>query len=609
MATITATQQKKFATDLTDYAKRRQTDGPYADNLDVDVLIVGGGFGGVFMLKTLREMGLRAVIYEAGTSFGGTWRWNRYPGARVDSEVPEYEFSWPEVFRDWTWSTNYPNYQELRQYFDHVDKVLDLSKDCSFDTVVTGAQFHPDEGKWHVKTADGRLAKSKYFVVAAGFASKRYIPNWPGVEKFKGVVHHSSFWPEEDVPVRGKRCAVIGTGASGVQICQEWGKAVGESGELKVFQRTPNLAVPMGKRNLTAQEQNIGKEWYPRLYQLREKCFGGFFYGMVERNTFDDSPAEREAFYRQLWEHGGFRFWLGNYKDMLFDADANKEAYDFWARNVRTRIGDARKRDILAPKVDKMPHFFGVKRPCLEQNYYEQFNKANVDVVDISKNEIDSFTETGIRLKDGTTYDFDVVAIATGFVSLLLFICTGKGMGSGTSVVERDKAQGEGPQYHDITTGGMTNMGLKSINNTYLQDEWKAAANTYLGTTVSGYPNMFHMYGPHGPTLLSNGPSTVEVQGRWIADCIRKIERESIKYVNPTADATKAWKQRINELSDASLFPTTRSTYMGGSMPGKAFEQVNFAGGIPQYAKEIREKLDGWTGFDVVKDTRDKSRI
>ncbi|KAJ0165675.1 Baeyer-Villiger monooxygenase [Colletotrichum tanaceti] len=573
----TTTQKRKFATELTDYASRRQTTGPYADNLDVDVLIVGGGFGKRRLhAQTLREMGLRAVVYEAGTSLGGTWRWNRYPGARVDSEVPEYEFSWPEVFKDWTWSTNYPNFQELRAYFDHVDRVLNLSKDCSFETVVVGAQFQPAEGKWHIKTADGRLAKSKYFIVAAGFASKRYIPNWPGVEKFQGVVHHSSFWPEEDVAVGGKRCAVIGTGASGVQIAQEWGRAVGERGELKVFQRTPNLAVPMGKRSLTPREQDAGKAWYPRLFELREKCFGGFFYGIAERNTFDDGPADREAFYRALWDHGGFRYWLGNYRDMLLDPDANREAYRFWSRNVRARIGDAGKREILAPTVDRMPHFFGVKRPCLEQDYYEQFNKPNVDVVDVSKNAIAGFTEAGIKLEDGTRYELDVVAIATGF---------------------------------DITTGGMTNMGLKSIHNTSLQDEWKAAANTYLGTTVAGYPNMFHMYGPHGPTLLSNGPSTVEVQGRWIADCIRKMERERVRWIDPTAEATRAWKRRINALSDASLFPTTRSTYMGGSVPGKAFEQVNFAGGIPQYAMEIREKLDGWVGFDVVRDTRDASRL
>ncbi|KAH8646178.1 HK97 family phage prohead protease [Xylariales sp. PMI_506] len=554
---------EKFQPGLTAYSDRRRKDGPYADDLDIDVLIVGAGFGGVFMLKTLREQGFSTVIYEAGDSFGGTWRLNRYPGARVDSEVPEYEFSWPEVWKEWTWSTNYPNFQELRSYFDFVDKKLDLSKDCSFNTVVVGAQFNTSEGKWHVKTADGRVAKAKFFIVAAGFASKRYVPQWPGLEKFKGVIHHSSFWPEEDVDVKGKRCAVIGTGASGVQIAQEWGP---KAGELKVFQRTPNLAVPMGKRILTPEEQDRSKKWYPRLFQLREKCFGGFFYGMYERNTFDDTPEERDAFYHSLWDYGGFRFWLGNYKDMLFNAEANQEAYNFWADNVRPRIGDARKRDLLAPK--EMPHFFGVKRPCLEQNYYEQFNRPNVDVIDIKNNAISELTETGIKLEDGTEYEFDVIAIATGF---------------------------------DITTGGMTNMGLKSIEETNLEDEWKAAAYTYLGTTVRGYPNMFHMYGPHGPTLLSNGPATVEVQGRWIADTIRKISREGVKYINPKADATKAWKTRINSISDATLFPTTKSTYMGGSLPGKAFEQVNFAGGIPKYVEEIRDALEGWKGFEVVK--------
>ncbi|KAF2188891.1 HK97 family phage prohead protease [Zopfia rhizophila CBS 207.26] len=549
--------------ELKEYSRRRGTEYPYNDDLDVDVLIVGAGFGGVFCLKTLREQGFNAVIYEAGESFGGTWRWNRYPGARVDSEVPEYQFSWPETYKDWCWSTNYPDYKELRAYFDHVDRVLNLSKDCSFETVVVGAQFHTDEGKWHVKTEDGRLAKSRFLIVAAGFASKRYIPNFKGLERFRGTIHHSSFWPEEGVDVKTKRVAVIGTGASGVQIAQELGPV---AGEMKVFQRTPNLAVPMGKRNLTPEEQNRDKDWYYRLYELREKCFGGFFYGMHEKNTFDDNEQEREEFYRSLWDYGGFRFWLGNYKDMLIDAKANQEAYNFWAKNVRNRIGDSRKRDILAPL--KMPHYFGVKRPCLEQNYYEQFNRPNVDVVDIKDNPIAEITETGIKLLNGEHYEFDVIAVATGF---------------------------------DITTGGMTNMGLVSINNTTIKDEWHKAAYTYLGTTVSGYPNMFHLYGPHGPTLLSNGPSTVEVQGRWIVDCIRKATREGLKYINPTEEATKEWKKRINALSDATLFPTTRSTYMGGSLPGKAFEQGNFAGGIPQYKIEIREALDGWKGFECVK--------
>ncbi|KAL2221751.1 putative steroid monooxygenase [Thermoascus aurantiacus ATCC 26904] len=549
--------------ELKEYANRRRTDGPYADNLDLDALIVGAGFGGVYVLYELRRRGFKTVIYEAGNDLGGTWRWNCYPGAGVDSEVPEYQYSIPETYKDWNWSTNYPTYKELRAYFDHVDKVLDIKKDCAFESVVVDARFDTEEGRWYVKTEDGRTARAKYFIVAAGFAAKRYIPEWEGIDKFKGVIHHSSFWPDEDVDVRGKRCAVIGTGASGVQITQAWGPV---AGELKVFQRTPNLAIPMRKRDLTVQEQEEAKRNYPELFSLREKCFGGFLYTFAERGTFEDDEEKREEFLEKLWQDGGFRFWLGNYKDYLVDPKANREVYNFWAKKVRARIEDPKKRDLLAPL--EPPHPFGVKRPCLEYNYYEQFNRPNVHVVDIKDNPIVGFTETGIKLADGTVHEADVVCVATGF---------------------------------DITTGGMTAMGLRSIHGTTLQDEWKAAAYTYLGTTVSGYPNMFHLYGPHGPTLLSNGPTSVEVQGRWIVDAIRQMERQGIRYIDPTPEASRAWKTRINALSDATLFPTVRSTYMGGSVPGKAFEQVNYTGGLLAYAQEIRAVLPDFKGFNVVK--------
>ncbi|KJX95495.1 hypothetical protein TI39_contig4110g00008 [Zymoseptoria brevis] len=314
-------------------------------------------------------------------------------GARVDSEVPIYELSIREIWKDWTWSTNYPNYQELQAYFDHADKVL------------------------------------------------------------------------KTVP-------------------------------LKQSSQEPNLT--------------------------RMKANGTLRRPMVA---------------------------------YLYDHKANRAAYDFWAKKQCARITDPRKRDLLAPL--EPPHPFGVKRPCLEQNYYEQFNRPNVDVVDISE-----------KTTDGEHYEFDVMAIATGF---------------------------------DITTGGMTNMGLKSVKGTYLKDEWKRAAYTYLGTTVSGYPNMFHLYGPHGPTLLSNGPTSVEVQGRWIRDAINNITQQDLKYIDATEEASKEWKKRINALADASLFPTTKSTYMGGSLPGKAFEQVNYAGGLSRYKEEIRAALPGWQGFRVVK--------
>lgn len=232
------------------------------------------------------------------------------------------------------------------------------------------------------------------------------------MDKFKGIVHHSSFWPEEEVDVKNKRCAIIGTGASGVQITQAWGP---EAGDLKVFQRTPNLALPMRKRDLTIKEQERTKLYYPELFRYREANFGGFMYGWCERNTFDDTPEEREAFYESVWKDGGFRYWVALYKDNLLNPEANKESYNFWAKKTRGRIGDPRLRELLAPR--EMPHYFGTKRPCLEKNYYEQFNRESVHLVNTKNNPIKEFTEIGITLEDGTHHELDVVAVATGFVS------------------------------------------------------------------------------------------------------------------------------------------------------------------------------------------------
>ncbi|CCT70727.1 related to Cyclohexanone monooxygenase [Fusarium fujikuroi IMI 58289] len=557
---------KKFNTELTDYSVEHHGDqGVYADNLEVDALVVGAGFAGIFMLKTLRDRGYKTVVYEAGNDTGGTWRWNCYPGAGVDSEVPEYEFSWPEVYDTWTWPCNYPTYADLRAYFDHVDKVLDIKKDIAFNTVVVGGKFDTESGRWHIRTADGRVAKAKYLVLGTGFAARRYIPDWPGMDKFKGIIHHSSFWPDEKVDVTNKRCAIIGTGASGVQITQAWGP---EAGHLKVFQRTPNLAVPMRRKYPSAEEQNQAKKFYPELFRYREENFAGFHYDWYEKNTFDDTPEDREALYEQVWKDGGFRYWVAVYKDNLFNAEANKESYKFWAKKTRNRIGDPKKRDLLAPTVENMPHYFGIKRPCLEYDYYEQFNRENVDVVDIKNNAIKEFTETGITLEDGTHHEFDVIAVATGF---------------------------------DVVTGVMTQLGLQSIEGAELEKEWKTGATTYLGVTTPGYPNMFHIYGPHGPTLLSNGPTSVAVQGRWIVDAIDKIKLNDIKYINPSKKAGEEWKKHIVELNDRTLFPTTRSTYMGGSIPGKIYEPVCYSGGIPAYKIEIREALDTMKGFEVVK--------
>lgn len=245
----------------------------------------------------------------------------------MDSPVPIYQLAIPEVYNSWTWTTNYPDWHELQAYFEHTDKVLGLSKDCAFETVVTSAEFDTTEAKWTVKTQDGRTAKARFLIVAAGFSAKRYIPDVPGLDSFKGVIHHSSFWPSAGVDYVGKKVAIIGTGASGVQMIQEIGPA---AEQLAVFQRTPNLALPMGRRDLTKEEQDRLKPLYPEILAYRERCFAGFHYDLCERGTFQDTPEEREAFFDKLWKQSGFALWLGGYIDYLFDEKANRESYNYW---------------------------------------------------------------------------------------------------------------------------------------------------------------------------------------------------------------------------------------------------------------------------------------
>ena len=303
--------------DIGKYSSQKDglSDHPEAhkSDLNVDCLIVGAGFGGVYLLHFLRKAGYNCKIFEAGTDLGGIWHWNCYPGARVDSQVPVYEYSIPEIWEDWTWTEAYPSWKELRAYFDHVNEKLDIKKDVEFDSRVVGAEHDLSSGKWKVECEDGKTATAQYLIVATGFAAKRHFPEWKGLDSFKGEVHHSSFWPQAGVDVKGKRVGVVGTGSTGVQIAQE--TAHEDIAHLTVFQRTPNLSLPMAQRKLTKEEQD--KSTYPEKFKHRMTTFGGFLYDFAEKNTADDTPEEREKFYESLWETGGFAFWLATYKDML----------------------------------------------------------------------------------------------------------------------------------------------------------------------------------------------------------------------------------------------------------------------------------------------------
>ena len=532
--------------------------------IDTDVLIVGAGFGGIYLLHKLRdEHGLDVKCFEAGKDLGGTWHWNCYPGARVDSPIPVYEYSIEKVWKNWSWSEKYPGWQELRRYFDHVEEQLHVKKDIMFESAVVSTDWDVQRGGWSVQTEDGKVARCKYLILAIGFFAKRYIPDWPGLDTFKGTMYHSSFWPEEELDVTDKKVAVIGTGSTGIQLAQELAP---KAKELTVFQRTPNLCLPMQQAKLTPKEQHDRKIDYTQFFRDRKTTFAGMPFDFLQRNTAEDSPEEREKFFEGLWEEGGFKLWLATYKDMLYDKEANRHHYDFWARKVRARIDDPATADILAPL--EPPHAFGTKRPSLEQNFYEQFNKPNVHAIDIKNNPIIEVRPRGIVTADGQVHDVDLIALATGF---------------------------------DSVTGGMKNMGLKDINGTPLAEKWATGTWSYLGTTCNGFPNMFFLYGAQGPTAFSNGPTCVEVQGDWIIDSIRKMRDEDIKSIEATKEAEEEWRQKVTELSDATLFPGTRSWYMGANIPGKPREQLNYAGGFPLYNRELRESLDnGFKGFAVV---------
>jgi cation diffusion facilitator CzcD-associated flavoprotein CzcO len=337
---------------------------------ELDVLVIGAGFAGLYQLDHLRRLGYNVKVFEAGSDIGGIWYWNCYPGARVDSYGPLYQFSGEELWRDWNYSELYPSWEELRGYFHHVDKKLGLSRDIRFSTRVTAAEFDTDRDQWVVQASDGSVTRAKFFVLCTGFAAKPYIPPLEGLKDFRGICHHTGLWPQDGIDFQGKRVGVIGTGASGVQVIQEVYQDVAE---LTVFQRTPNLALPMRQRKLDDETNRRMKETFPERFRKRTETFAGFDYNFIQKNALDVSDRKRLATYEDLWNRGGFFPWLGMYQDVLSNEEANDTAYEFWRDKVRARIKDPIVAEKLAPM--KPVHPFGVKRPSLEQHYYEAYNQ------------------------------------------------------------------------------------------------------------------------------------------------------------------------------------------------------------------------------------------
>ncbi|KAK6364221.1 hypothetical protein LTS17_012392 [Exophiala oligosperma] len=524
-----------------------------------DALIIGAGFSGISMLYRLRKLGLNTKIFESGSGFGGVWYWNRYPGARVDSEWPYYQLNIPEVYRDWKFSERFPGHEEIRAYFDHADKVLDLRKDVEFNAHVVDTQWK--DGKWTVKTDQGQVAQSKYLILCSGLLHRRHVPDFPGLDKFQGVIHHTEFYPDK-LSVQGKRVALIGAGATAVQVTQELSK---EADQLTIFMRRPSLCLPMGQRRIDDQEQRGWKAFYPTLFREGRKSGAGFPSIKGTCGVNDVSDEERERYWEELWGMGGFNFITANYLDIYVDKESNQKVYDFWAKKTRQRIKDPRKRDLMAPK--EAPYYIGTKRAPLEQDYYECVDRDNVDIVNMNEEPLETFNEKGLLLKNGKQMDFDMVILATGF---------------------------------DSFSGSLTRMGLKNKDGVDIKDVWKDGIRTYLGMTFNGFPNAFMIYTPHAPTALSNGPTIIEMQCDFVVSMIEKLEESKAKSVEPTREAEDNWDDMIDKMNKPTLFPLTNSWWTGANIPGKKVQMLTHIGGIDNYELQCRDTLDGFKGFDVV---------
>ncbi|KAG8216622.1 cyclohexanone monooxygenase [Butyriboletus roseoflavus] len=527
-----------------------------------DTIIVGAGFSGIHQLIHMRRLGLRCTVVEAGSDFGGAWYWNRYPGARVDSPIPIYELALPELWREWTWTEKFPGGKELQAYFTYVGDKLDLRRHCRFDTVVKQAHWDDQLHLWHV-TAEGKeglyKASARYLVLCMGFASKPYIPNIKGRDAFKGPCCHTSRWPKEGIETAGKRVGVIGTGASGVQVIQEIGPQVAH---LTVFQRTPNLALPMGQHSVTRQMQDHFKPVYEELYKKSTTTFSGSLHEFIPRSISSVSEEEREATFERLWVLGEFNFQLSNYQDVLIDRVSNEIAYTFWRRKVSGRVKDPQKRKLLAPAV--APHPMASKRQSLEQNFYEIFNQDNVDLVDLNATPILEIHENGLKTAN-KEYELDVLVFATGFHSYV---------------------------------GGFNDIDLRGLNGETIQDHWKDGVMTYLGMTIDSFPNLFFTYGPHGPTAFCNGPTCLQLQGAWIVQTIAYLREHHITKFTPTTHAALKFKKHIDEMCAVTLLPQVNSWYMGANIPGKKAEAYNYVGGVMTYKQEIAAEIErGYPGF------------
>ena len=525
---------------------------------DFDAVIVGAGFAGLYMLHKLRGLGMTARVFEAGDDVGGTWYWNRYPGARCDVESMEYSYSFDEALeQEWHWTERYATQPEILRYVQHVADRFDLKRDIAFSTRVTAATFDEASDLWTVETDRGDKLTAQYCIMATGCLSTPNRPDIPGLDDFAGGVYQTGLWPHEGVDFSGQRVAVIGTGSSAIQAIPVIAR---EAAQVTVFQRTPNYVAPAHNHPISAEyEQDVKANYRQRRQQMLQGYFGAIAHGNPSSApSMSVSDEERTALYEEGWQQGGLGI-LGSFPDLLFDRAGNETLAEFVRGKVREKVTDPKVAELLCPK----DHPVGSKRMCIDTGYFETFNRANVALVDLNAEPIERITAHGLKTTQ-REFEFDAIVLATGF---------------------------------DAITGTLAKIAITGRGGRTLAQKWTSGPEAYLGLMAEGFPNLFLITGPGSPSVLSNMMVSIEQHVRMIADCLETLGGKTIE---ATPAAEHAWVEHGNAVAAPTVYPDGKSWYTGANIPGKPRTFMAYIGGVPGY-RAICEAIDrdGYHGFAI----------
>ena len=536
----------------------KNADNTSATGKDFDVIIIGAGFAGMYMLHRMREMGLKSIVFEAGDGVGGTWYWNRYPGARCDVESVQYSYQFDkELEQEWTWSEKYSPQPEILKYANHVADRLKLRKDIRFNTRITSSNYDEKKAEWEVVAEQGETYRSNFCIFATGCLSSYNLPKFEGVEDFSGATYHTGQWPHEGVDFSGLRVGVIGTGSSAIQSIPEIAK---QAKHLTVFQRTANYTIPARNAKLTEDYVRAVKDDYTGLRERARQKPAGYDIPLNPQSVLEVTEEEFKSEFQTRWEKGGTQF-LGAYGDLLLKPEANEKAAQFVKDMIRDTVDDPYVAELLCPT-----NIIGCKRLCVDTDYYKTYNLPNVKLVDVSQTPIDRITSSGVA-HQGIEYELDAIVFATGF---------------------------------DAMTGALFNIDIRGREGLSLKEKWNGGPQTYLGLTTNGFPNMFTITGPGSPSVLTNMLPSIEQHVNFISDCISYMREHGHSKIEAELNAELDWGLHVNEVADLSLRSTCASWYVGANVPGKPRVFTPYIGGFPKYVERCKSVVaNGYEGFTL----------